>query len=592
MLSKKILLDLINKVENKLHIENGLVQNDFVGHTCEVAHLPVNHSGRLTSVYYVAAMLAGKLTDKQGLELLEGIYSLRHTETDRFAGCFRWFAEETKVNDTNGTFFIVMPLVFVYLYHNDILPASHKEKIKKIFEHSYPWFLEECKSPSLFYPNKTMNDGALLLSISIILKNESGIKISLEYWDKWVKYTLSRGWGWGENMSLGYCAIILQALYLTIKSFEYLMPVFAEEINALNENLHLIASNIISNIKFHNNHALVPSIRSYNFKGNLWDESPANIISGLLPLDGLFQQKSLEGIFRIPIDYNMTTTYFKDTKSDISPLSVPRVRSERVFDDAYAYTWIGKNCRAGSVNKFPVIAGSYQFPKWGLGWQSIPVSFLIEEKQLSFLRFVVLENENIRSHPASNHSAYLNSALFGEEHLPKVITLCAQNENITIINRNMEYLSNKASMISDEWLIQRFEDKCYSIEANNREWIILEYDKCAVAITLLSCFDCYKEDYSIPKCEITNKDNVLSITHYYYNGEEKRIEQSRIESSWVTIMFDDKKDFINKLNNTKIIDDIFLDGEIPRQRYTSIRSTTVFVDEKEKVKLVIDPLKS
>ncbi|MFD2880911.1 hypothetical protein ACFTAO_41190 [Paenibacillus rhizoplanae] len=53
-------------------------------------------------------------------------------------------------------------------------------------------------------------------------------------------------------------------------------------------------------------------------------------------------------------------------------LPVPRIREERIFDASRAYTWIGQHTRLGSINRFPVMPGSYQHPSWGAGLAELP----------------------------------------------------------------------------------------------------------------------------------------------------------------------------------------------------------------------------
>jgi len=583
MIDNKDLLKLMKRVEHKLEIKDGLVQNDIYGHTCEVASLRVNHSGLLTAKYYVSAMLTGKITEEEGFELLKGIYSLRIEADNKHSGCLRWYAEETKINDTNGAFFIVMPLAFIYLYHSEILPNSHKDMLKKIFGYCYIWFYDQCSAPALYYTNKIMSDGALLLAISTFLGNESGINKSIEFWNSWCDYTLTYGWGSGEIMSSTYQHAILIAFFMTIKILEV-----TNSHKNLITKLNDLTKISIDNLLFHNGKAFVPAIRTYNFWGEYSHPKASNAILGLALWSDVYKDYGLEAIYSLPIDIELSEDYFKNHPFDVPEPKTPRISKQKIWEDTYAYTYISKAYALGTLSQFPAQKGSYQA---GIGWQSMPVAFSVPEKQLSFLRFRAISEGVERAHPALDKNSSRHLRLFSETTSPEIRTICSQNENIAIVNRSLENISNNASEIVDEWVIQDFSDMCYIKTINQREWIILDYIKCRIAITALSSMDYGNEDYEKGTYKIEKNSSLLKIMHFFYKGEEKLIRQHRLENAWIVVALDDAENIGETLKHIQISDKVYLDGILPRQPYEKLRTTTVLKDEKEVVTLTIDPLR-
>lgn len=68
-----------------------------------------------------------------------------------------------------------------------------------MFSHAAAWFSRECRTPELFYPNKTMSDGAMLLAIAHFLGEPEYLQTATAYFRRWEEYTVRRGWGWGRT---------------------------------------------------------------------------------------------------------------------------------------------------------------------------------------------------------------------------------------------------------------------------------------------------------------------------------------------------------------------------------------------------------
>lgn len=106
------------------------------------------------------------------------------------------------IQDSNAAFFILMPLVAVRLSSPGVFPASHLESMQRMFRHAAAWFSRECRNPELFYPNKTMSDGAMLLAVAHFLGEPAYLQTATAYFKRWEEYTARRGWGWGRISAL------------------------------------------------------------------------------------------------------------------------------------------------------------------------------------------------------------------------------------------------------------------------------------------------------------------------------------------------------------------------------------------------------
>lgn len=588
---KNIYKQIFSLIEKNAVFDNGLLRTGKERpHTKEVADLPYASSGVLASAYYACAVLNDKLNEEKGLEILKALSKLQITdETSELYGGFRWYREEKNINDSNGTFFILKPLVSVMLLNKEKLPESHIFKITQMLRLGYNWFLRECQNPMLYYPNKIMSDGALLLSISKLIDCKEGIKFAITFWKRWNEYTDRRGWGWGENTSLTYIAIMLDAIHITLHA----MP---KDESDLIKSLTEKEKQLVEYIRFHNGRQPVPSIRTYNFSGECYAKGIANTISGVRLWNGDIKSGLMMGLISIALSGDSienSDSIFTDDPEMLLPvvskLPVPRTDKTKIFDDAYAYSYVGKNCRLGTINKMPTMPGCYQHKTWGLGWQSMPVAFVVDKKYTGFLRFSVMENDIHHTHPAiDKHSTYLSPALFGETHYPECKTFSNQENNIAVIIRKMENVINTASHIKDEWYIQNFDGEVNIEIVNGKQWVIITHSDCVIAICSLKG-SAYGECNSDVPLEVKNNNGVLTISHILYNGEQKVIEQEVLESAWAIVMFDESTELgevIEYLENSNVTDEVYHDFEVSRTVYTLIRKVGF-----NNVQLSVDPYK-
>ena len=617
---KKYVEPIFEEYVKTIVFDDYMIRSTF-GHTKAVSELEFKHSGGGVANYYAAATFLGKMGEEEGLNLLKEVEKLqiKDSKHPQFGG-FIWYREETFIDDTNAAFFTLVPLATLCLCRPNLVPASHRKIMDGMFSRAIKWFSHECSQPKIYYPNKIISDGALLLALSVLADSEEGIEQGNAFFRRWEEYTKRRGWGWGENTSPPYLNIILDAFQLAIKAWEGREVEVTEKIRARRQE-------ILDYVLFHAGKSFVPSIRSYYWESETIKPGFANYIANVRMWEKELLQngdpiKLIKNIFLYEDVFPTEELIVDNDPKALSELALnlplPRTRTEHIFDESYAYTWIGKNCRVGSINHFPVMPGMYHAPTWGIGWQSTPISFLVEDEQLSFLRFTVKEGENFRAHHANGfNKAYLNPALFREECLPEVEMHCAQKDNVMIAQRMIKNISNSASEIVDEWLIKRFNGKVHQLAANCKvkwtslksvthsvpkdvqgeiipKWVVLEFEKCYVAIMPLTFIACGATTADFKEIEINQEEVALRLSRILYRGEEAYLRQHMIDSGWVLVAFDEKislDELQAELLKYEVSDERVNDFEVPRDDMFMIRKITVKAPNGTLIENVNDPYK-
>ncbi|OAS16437.1 hypothetical protein [Paenibacillus oryzisoli] len=573
--------------ENKdVILEDGMVRYNKPGHTREIAHLGYCHEGRQTSHYYTFGMLLGHLDEQAGLHILGSIARLQRTDpSDPHYGGFRWYQEEEHVNDTNAAFFILRPLVILSICYPDVIPTSHRTVIHEMLRHAGEWFRKECGDPILYYPNKIVSDGALLLAISYLLNNPVYLDAGIRFFERWEDYTTRRGWGWGENISLVYLSVILNALQIAIK-------VLAGQGHPLEGQLATRIQNIYLFLQFQAGEEFVPTIRSYNFSGETTRDDMIWTLAGLVGVDGLQPEK-------LTMNHLLSLLVFESEVSDRAggspPQPTPRIWAEPIFDKSFAYYWIGASSRLGSISRFPVIAGSYQWPDWGLGWQSFPVSFSVTGEQVSFLRWYVDLGDEVRTHPGESYrTSYLAPALFKESFFPDIQTRSAQSEHCLLTVRSMSNVNHGAAEIADEWVIHRYSGVIeeFTTAAEGRHWLLLRYANTTIAITALNGMTSNTSQRQLIDVDIMHESNRVKLRQVLHYGQAGLVRHARLETGWAVLSLEDlsnKEEIHHYLEGVRIEDRSFADGEVPRTSYTEIRQIQLSIAGLEKVHLHVDP---
>ncbi|MCJ8014445.1 hypothetical protein MUG84_22350 [Paenibacillus sp. KQZ6P-2] len=570
----------------KLRVEEGLVNLGKPGHTAEGSQVQEAHDGRSTAAYYAFGTALGVLEETQGLQILESLAELQITDKmSPHYGAFRWYREETRVNDSNAAFFILMPLVVLRLYLEEQVPVTHRELLDRMLDHGAVWFEHELKEPILYYSNKIVSDGALLLAISKIRSLPHHYQAGIAFFERWLEYTFRRGWGWGENISLIYIQIIMNALRIASVSL------YAENLG-LQERIRTVMEGLVDYVRFHEGYEFVPAIRSYNDQGELHPSSLMWRVAGMETSPSI--EAETGGSLWNGLSYLLFEEDLQKEKPD-SKLPIQRSRSERIMDSSYAYTWVGVTGRIGSVNRFPVIAGSYQWPTWGLAWQSYPVSLAVEGHQVSYLRWYAHNGESVRTHPADYQKAYLGPALFQESWYPDTQLRSVQENQAVLVVRSMSRIHNEASELADEWIVNRWTGELRTVlGADGREWTILQYPQSAVLIAPLLAIAYGDLARQVPTIHPVMDGDTLRLRQVLYAGELKLLQQPRLESGWAIYYADG----ISSLSEAtalaarlRLVEASYKDGEVPRETYMEIRCATLFEGDRKLAEFILDPHK-
>lgn len=500
-------------------LENGFVRINIQPHTKDIEALKSCCSGPETANYYLVCKYLEAGID--GELVLSEIAKLQDTDkASHTYGCMRWYREEPRICDTNGAFFVLRPIVMAMLFCEDKISEAEREIIFPVLRAAGDWFVHECVNFGYYYPNKISSDGAMLLGIGTITGDEELIRKAYEFWNNYMDYTEEYGWGWGENTSKCYHVIMNNAFELALCCMD--------SSSELYKRIYKARSILLDYSAYHGIYEFVPSIRTYNFTGevvygdNITDWSVEKKVNKKGKIDN--------STFMNLILHNNAPEY------KVSP-DTKNFHVERIYGNSYATTYKGENIRLGTVSKFPVMPGCYQNDGWGLGWQSMPVSVLATKHELSFLRFVAVSDGGLRTHIAyDKHSAYLDNNLFADENIPDILTLCDQKYNTAVVVRSVSHLANKASYFADEWYLQRFDGEI--IECN--DWFVFNYGDCAFAVKPLN-----------GTAEIIRDGENVRLAQKIHDGDEKFLVYRHLVISWAIVVFDNVNDWQKLLDEIK-----------------------------------------
>ena len=561
--------------------ENGLIKIGR-GHTVEANKHEVCHCGRTSSAWYAALALGGRLTDTVGLDILLALEELQNKdEKSPTYGCSRWYAEETRIHDTNGAFFLQLPILTVMLFDRQCIPESHAEVIDRMFARAVHWYTKALKNPIYYYSNKILSDGAMLIGIAKITENKEAFEIGLEFFEKWLDYTERDGWGWGENMSLGYNNVIFAA-FKTAK----LSLGDSEREQKINCRIQSVIDEQKALFKYFKGYEFTPAIRNYNFEGRSRRKGLVSQIAGL--------GSSVNSLVNTYFWEFITFAYlFKDEfkeEADVLPDKDMDIRLTKVYKDAVGYSCVMRNGSIGSMNKFPVINGSYEHKGWGLGWQSMPVNFAVYNGEVGYLRRIVRNEKETAYHPKH---AFLSPCLFSDAPYPEVLTRAKQEKNSVIAKRSIEKIHNAVGELSDELLVPRFSGKCEKVTVEDREWAVISYENATVFVSATKGLVCPEGSFEVTEgngrvtvpLEIT-LDTDLSVKQTAFKTDEVvTLRCERIELGWI-MLYEDKKieNAEEYLADLKVEETVFNDGFEPRSpsyhqhRITVKREDNVLVD--------------
>ena len=566
--------------------EGGLYQTGR-GHTNEANKHEACHCGRLSAAWFSGLTLGGRLSEEKGLEILLALEELQiKDENNPKYGCSRWYAEETRVNDTNAAFFIQLPLLTVMLFDRQLIPESHAEVISRMFGRAIHWYRKELKNPIYYYSNKIVSDGAMLIGIAKINGDKEAFDTALTFFENWLDYTEKDGWGWGENMSAGYNNVIFAAFKTALLSLGD-----SEREQKIGRRIQAVIDEQKALFKYFKGYEFTPAIRNYNFEGRSRRKGLVSQIAGLGS-----DVNSLAGTYFWEF---ITFAYlFKDEfkeEADVLPDKEMDIRLTRVFRDAVAYSCVMRNGSIGSLNKFPVINGSYEHKTWGLGWQSMPVNFAVYNGEVGYLRRIVRNENETAYHPKH---AFLSPCLFSDAPYPEVLTRAKQEKNVVIAKRSIEKINNTVGELSDELLVPSFSGRFERLTVDGREWVAIGYESATVFVSSTMGVVCPEGATSVGvgvgrtavPLEITCEKDLSVKQTAFKHGEAIRFSGERVELGWIMIYEDKKIESAEEyLKSLKVSERSYTNGFEPRNPCYCLHGITVQKGGETLIDYTYDP---
>ncbi len=555
----------------------GLLRQDGPGHTVECRALSAVHDGRATAEWVaLRCLLRGPTPEEQ--PAIDALLRLQVTapESPRF-GCSRWYGEETTTHDTNAAFFICRLLAVRWLLDARCADTPAGAVLRPYFARSAAWFAHECREPILYYTNKILSDGCIALALAHIL-DEPGLRAEAEaFLDRWCAYTENRGWGWGENLSVGYAAVILDAFWLALQ----VLPVGERR-----QRLLRLHDKLVENLAFHAPEQPVPAIRTYNFAGETRCRGGIYSVLGLMAFDPGATPAWLSALL---LANSGSDVQARVTAVCASRSTAPvRRRTQRIFDDTVATTYIEGGARLGTINRFPVMPGCNQHLTWGLGWQSMPASFLVQDRNYGYVQWETrLADGGRRTHPSSaflgGHSA---PALFAEALLPEMVSVSRQQDRVAVTVRSVLRLANVCGGLWDQWRVPSFCGQCRVDGQEVRSpqtigtegWGVLLYPGCAVALRALQVLPYGAAAPLTGTARVEWQDGALLVRQILWPGPATQLLQERVECGWVTVLLPgvaDGSEAEARLREFRIVETWPADAEWPRQAWQRSRRVQV-----------------
>lgn len=524
-------------------LDNGMIRVMKKPHVTDLANLESACAAPETSSYYFVSRYLEKEID--GIKLLTELSKLQDTNPDsRTFGCLKWYRESKRIQDTNSAFFTLRNICYALKFCPQNIPDDEKEIMLPMLKNAVSWFKKECKKGGFFYPNKIMSDGALLLFLSDVLGDDTLINDANNFWTRWMDYTDEYGWGWGENTSKCYSAVMRDALIVALMCMQKGSDIYNRLLSFYKKMLDYCA--------YHGEYEFVPSIRTYNFKGLAKNgRNPANLNPDY---DKITNGVIAECILR---QYAPDVEITPDTAS---------FHVERIFGNSYASTYKGENIRLGTISKFPVMTNCYGENGWGLGWQSMPISAVALNHETSFMRYVTVSNGESRSHISTE---WKDKNLFPDENVPDIYTYSAQMNNTAVVVRMIDHFANKTSFFSDEWFFQHFD----GVIKNIGDWFVFDYGDCSLCIKAIG-----------GTLRLEQDGETVRLMNVLYEGNEKLIVRHRIINTWAVTVFDNNCDVEAELKKLQVTKENIYDPRysrlIPPFRLTCGEATIEFDPDK------------
>ena len=531
-------------------------------HNPVITHLTETHALTGTASYLFSAMVKGE-RDPDTLQMLKATRSHRDDspESPTF-GCYKWYAEDPNVYDTNASFFICTSLTGLWLAFRDELTAEERRELVGAFADALPWFRRMSENPSFYYPNKCISDAGMLLAAGHILGDEEVTEAGREFGLRYFDYYRRRGTGWGEDHSPVYIRVILE-MTLLMMAFEREGELFSAA--------KRLTDAIVDWALFHDGTDAVPSIRGYNFDCRIEVDFK---VDGLVVGHDETPMPDLLRVLRDSSGYRYSSEAF----------GTPRQRRWRTFDEHFSTSYITSAARLGTLSHYPLMPNTYMHDGWGLGWQTKPCSFILGNTEYGVLEWMSVDDEGVvRQHEAkgSIHDWPSRHLFKRESFHPDVVFTGHQERGAAIVFREIRQLHSATGAIVDRWrlahetgrlLVGGAEWDGQPTTVHCGEWVVLQCDGACVAIRPLSCrvpADASEDEnpqrrtpgsiVDTPlQIESSERGTLLSLS--LVAGRRGMLTEHLLFSGWCIVLLEDPED----VSALSVREEFIEDGELPR----------------------------
>lgn len=544
-------------------------------HVMSLEGLTETHNIPATAGHLFKCALGGR-QDPDCERMLAAILGARDARLDSPTyGCLKWYYEEPAIADTNAAFFTCLPLSLLYLLRGETLSTAEQGALRRVFEGVAPWFDHMAESPSLHYPNKCLGDIAMLMASGHILGDEAMVERACAFAGRFWDYVEARGWGWGEDHSPGYTRVIAEMSLLIM----YLQPR-----GELHDRTRRMLDGLIEWAAFHDGVDAVPSIRGYNFDCNI------RVTYGLSRLFAGGEAAAEDTPLSLLAE---AVGYGYEPPAP----TVPRRRRQRTFDEHYSVSYIGPHARLGTLSHYPLMPNTYMHDNWGLGWQSKPAAFIVDDVEYGVLEWVTEDDEGVvRQHESGPGRDWPSRHLFKRISFhPEVLFTAHQEDGAAIIFREVHGLHSPTVRLVDRWRLAHDAGRVLVSEEvwdatppqAPAGWLVVDYGSVAVALRPLQCrvVDPPDADLNLqrrtrghvieqgPRLERT--DRGLCVGLPLIDRATGVITQPLLFSGWCVVLLDDPA----QVCALEVTESFREDGQVPRTYGELIRTVELTTPE-------------
>ncbi len=463
------------------------------GHCVSVSKNQSVHSGPEAAMKLLICAQRNDFTGVNAMRVLEGLRKTQFVGNSPNQGGFRWYIEETDLQDDHAVFFNGMSLLVLWAGHSDAFNTAERLLMRDILCDAGQFCLQRMRQDRVYYPNEYLGYAVCAyLAAEFFDDASSSLPEIIERLETSMDYWLANGWGWGEHLSNIYGRVCLDELSILLLFAEKLPDVLHAKAKQLFIDLHRLET------EFHNG-PRVPTIRDYSF---------TNIPRGLfypdlikpLPTDMTFEPYLGEGS-RLPVCsapfltaaaevwYPLGASLHQNgwhdklgsmlnhdrptstpANDDVEPIEF----TTQCFNDITAHSYVNQNVRMGSLSEFPIMP-TMEGLNAGLSWQCFPIATWVQSHLWSYMQWATVENGTKRSHPArEKRTAYLHNSLT-DTVIPPLVgrTYCLQHGPELLCLRYMPRLSLRWQSLVDQ--VRLIHDPSVRMHQNNFEhWCSLE----------------------------------------------------------------------------------------------------------------------